>query len=151
MLFELRFLHTRGAPVLFTNIFYGFLPPLGSFDCVVLYIMPAFLAIYGNLHCTFFITFFCTCDNILPVAPFPVYLFMVVETDGHKVGFLIRSALCQRFNVVYNVSVSEVSFLETHLTKRMQFYIAVTHLLPRRTVTLTPLIFSAVLFVLLIG
>ena len=25
----MRFLHTRGAPVLFTNIFYGFRPPLG--------------------------------------------------------------------------------------------------------------------------
>ena len=88
---------------------------------------------------------------MLPVTPSTVYLLMVVETDGHKVGFLIRSALCQRFNVVYNVSVSEVSFLETHLTERVQFYIAVTHLLPRRTVTLTPLISPAVLFVLLIG
>ena len=53
--------------------------------------------------------------------------------------------------MVYNVGVSDVSFLETHLTERVQLNIASTDSLPRRTVTLTPLIFSTVLFVLPIG
>ena len=52
--------------------------------------------------------------------------------------------------MVYNVSVSEVSFLETHLTERVQFYITLSHLLPCGAVTVTPFIFSSVLFVLLI-
>ena len=50
--------------------------------------------------------------------------------------------------MVYNVSVSDVSFLETHFTERVQLYIAVTHLLPCGAVTVTPFISPAVLFVL---
>ena len=53
--------------------------------------------------------------------------------------------------MVYNVSVSEVSLLETHLTEWMQFYITSANSLPCRTVTLTPFISPAVLFVLPTG
>ena len=83
----------EGRPFFFRTFFMDFDRPWGSVCCVVLYIMPAFLAIYGNLHCTVFITFFCTCDNILPVTSSTVYLLMVVETDGHQVWFIVRSTL----------------------------------------------------------
>ena len=59
--------------------------PWWSVCYVVLYIMPVFLAIYGNLYCGISITFVYDYDNTLPVASSMVYLFMMVETDGHQV------------------------------------------------------------------
>ena len=78
------FAHERGARSFYEH-FLWISTALGSFCCVVLYIMPAFLAIYGNLPRDFLITFILTCDSVLPVTSSPVYLLVVVETDGHQV------------------------------------------------------------------
>ena len=83
----------EGRPFFLRTFFMDFDRPWGSFYYAVLCIMPAFLAIYGNLPRDFLITFILTCDSVLPVTSSPVYLLVVVETDGHQVWFIVRSTL----------------------------------------------------------
>ena len=52
--------------------------------------------------------------------------------------------------MVYDVSVTDVSFLETKLTERMQLYITSTNLLPGRAVAFILFILPSVLFIILV-
>ena len=73
---------------------------------------------------------------------------MAALTQALKVVKVIRTAFIKRFDVVDVFDRCKDAVAETFLTERVQLYITLSHLLPRRTVTLVFLILPSVLLVL---
>ena len=75
---------------------------------------------------------------------------MAALTQALEVVKVIRTSFVKRFDVVDVFNRSKYSFFKALLTERLQLYITLSHLLPRRTVAFVLFISPSVLLVLLI-